>query len=74
MMRQKNVFQTKEQDKTARKRLTNMEGNNLPDKEFKVIFIEMPTKLRRMDRYGEKFNKEIEGIKKEQIRTEENSN
>lgn len=61
------MFQTKEQDKIAEKELTKMEKNNLPDKEFKVIVITMPTKLRRrMDEYNENFNKEKTKNKKQQ--------
>ena len=49
----------KEQDKTS-----EMEIRNLPDKEFKVIFIKMLTELgRRMDEHSENFNKDIENIK-----------
>lgn len=61
------MFQTKEEDKIAEKELTKMEKNNLPDKEFKVIVIKMPTKLRRrMDEYNENFNKEKTKNKKQQ--------
>jgi len=36
-----------------------MEISNLPDKEFKVMVINMLTKLRRrMDEHSENFNKE----------------
>ena len=44
-----------------------MEISNLPDKEFKVIIIKMLNKLgRRMDEHSEKFNKDLENIKKNQ--------
>ena len=45
---------------------------HLADKEFKVTVKKMLTKIRRqMDELSESFNKEIENIKKQPIRTEE---
>ena len=45
---------------------------HLPDKEFNVTVKKMLTKIgRQMDELSESFNKEIENIKKEPIRTEE---
>ena len=42
-----------------------MEISNLPAKKFKVIIINMLTKLRRrMNEHGENFNKELENINK----------
>ena len=42
-----------------------MEVSILPDKEFKVIVINMHTKLgRRMDEHSENFKKEVEKYKK----------
>ena len=42
-----------------------MEISNLPDKEFKVMVIEMLTECgRRMHKHSENFNKETENIKK----------
>ena len=44
-----------------------MEINNLPNKEFKAMFIKILIKLRRkMDEYSENFNKKIRNIKKYQ--------
>ena len=46
--------------------------NSLPDKEYKTVVIRMLTDLgRRMDEHSNNFNKELESIKKEPIRTEE---
>ena len=64
MRRQKNKFQMKEQDKTSENVLNEMETNNGPEKEFKVMVIRIPTRLRRMDEHNENFNKEIEKKKK----------
>ena len=48
-----------------------MEISNLYNKEFKVMIIKMLSELRRrMDEHSEKFNKELENIKKNQ-KTEE---
>ena len=66
-MRQRNMFQMKKQDKTWNKELSEVEISNLPNKEFKVMIIKMLTKCRRrMDEQSEKFNKELENIKKKQ--------
>ena len=50
MRRQKNMFQSKEQDKTSGKELNKTEISNLSDKEFKVMVIRLLTEPgRRMD-------------------------
>ena len=41
--RQRNTFQTKEQDKTSEKEQHEIVMRNLPNKEFKVIIIKMLT-------------------------------
>ena len=59
------MFWTKEQDKTSEKESNKMEISNLPDKEFKVMIINMLIKLRRrMDESGENFTKVLENILK----------
>ena len=59
MKKQRNMLQTKEQDKTLEKILTETEISDLPDKEFKIMVIKMLTKFkRRMDQHSENFNKE----------------
>ena len=40
--------------------------SNLSDKEFKIMLIEMLTKLERKHKYSEKFKKEIENVRKHQ--------
>ena len=56
----------KEQEKTPEKN-NETEINNSPDKEFKALVIKMLTELeRRIDVHNEKFNKELENIKKTQ--------
>ena len=60
------MFQMREQDKTPEE-LSKVEISNLPNKEFKVMIIKMLKDLRRrMNENSEKFNKELENIKKNQ--------
>ena len=64
------MFQTKEQDKTlgGKKSPNEMEINNLPDKAFKEMVIEVFIKLRwRVEEHSENFNKKLEIIKKNQL-------
>lgn len=56
------MFQTKKQDKISEKELNEIEMNNLPNKELKVIVIKVLTKLRRMDNYSYNFNKNINTV------------
>ena len=68
MKRQRSTFQIKEQDNSSEKELNKTEINNLPDKEYKLIIIRMLTDLgRRIDKYSENFNKELENIKKNEL-------
>ena len=61
---QRNIFQTKEEDKTSEKNLSETEISNLPNKEFKLMMIAMFTKFgSRMNKLSENFNKEIEILK-----------
>ena len=42
-----------------------MEVSNLPDKEFKVMVVKMLTEFRRrMEAHNEKFNTELDNIRK----------
>lgn len=66
MRKQRNMFQTEEQEETSEKELKEMKIRNLPDKELKVIILNMFTELRRkMEEHTENLNKEV---KKEPIR------
>ena len=63
MKRQRNHFQLKEQEKNPEKINNESEINNLPDKEFKILVINMLTELgKRIDVNSEHFNKELENI------------
>ena len=60
---QRNISQTKEQDKTPEEQLSEVEIGNLPEKDFRVMIVKMIQDLeKRMDAQSEKiqeiFNKE----------------
>ena len=44
---QRNMFQTKEQDKTSEKQLSDVEIGNLPKKEFRAMIVKMIQELRK---------------------------
>ena len=67
---QRNVFQMKDQDKTAEE-LSDVDVSNLPEKEFRVMIVKVIQDLgRKMDAQIDKlqgfFNKELENIKNNQ--------
>ena len=65
---QRSLFQWKEQEKIPekKKKTNETEINNLPDKEFKALVIRTLTELvKRIDKYNDSFNKELEIFKKE---------
>ena len=50
------MVQTKEQDKTPEEQLHKVEIGNLPEKEFRVIFVKMIQELgKRMDAQSKKL-------------------
>ena len=58
------MSQMKEQDKTTARELNEMEINNMPDREFKVMVIKIFSGLeKRAEDLSETLNKEIENIK-----------
>ena len=60
MRRQRDMFQTKEQDKTSQKELNEVNISKLFDTDFKIMIIQMLTKLeRRMDEHSQNFNKRL---------------
>ena len=62
--RQRNTFQTKEQDKTSEKEQNKMDIGSLPTS---VKVIKMLAELkRRMDEHSETANREMENIRKQQ--------
>ena len=65
MGHQRNVFQTKEQDKTSEEQLSHVEIGNPSKKEFRVMIIKMIKELeKRMDAQREKLQKKFNRVRK----------
>ena len=61
------MSQMKEQDKTPEKQLNEVEIDNLPEKEFRIMIVKMIQDLRnRMEKMKEMFTKDLEEPKKKQ--------
>ena len=61
----------KEQDKTPEKQLNEVEIDNLPEKEFRIMIVKMIQDLRKgmeanIEKMQEMFNKDLEELKKKQ--------
>ena len=79
MKRQRNTQQVKEQDKCPPNQIKEEEIRNLPDKEFQITIEKMIQNLEskmesqinsletRTEKMQERFNKDLEEIKKESI-------
>jgi len=82
MKRQKNTQQVKEQDKCPPNQTKEEEIRNLPDEEFQIMIVKMIQNLEikmesqinslktRVEKMQERFNKDLEEIKKESIYNE----
>ena len=78
MKRQRNTQQVKEQDKCPPNQTKEEEIGNLPDKEFQIIIVKMIQNLKnkmesqinsleiRIEKMQERFNKDLEKIKRSQ--------
>jgi len=66
MRRQRNMSQIKNRTKITAQELNEMEINNMPDKEFKVVVIKILQDLRRGWRISMRPLKKTEIIKKYQ--------
>ena len=78
MKRQRNTQQVKEQDKCPPNQTKEEEIGNLPDKEFQILIVKMIQNLEikmesqinrletRIEKMQERFNKDLEEIKKSQ--------
>ena len=78
MKRQKNAQQVKEQNKCPPNQTKEKEIGNLPDKEFQIMIVKMIQNLEnkmkswinsletRIEKMQERFNKDLEKIKKSQ--------
>ena len=74
MKRQRNTQQVKEQDKCPPNQTKEEEIENLPDKEFQIMIVKMIQNLEnkmelhsletRIEKMQERFNKDLEEIKK----------
>ena len=81
MKRQRNTQQVKEQEKCPPNQTKEEEIGNLPDKEFQIMIVKMIQKLEnkmesqinsleRIEKMQERFNKDLEEIKKKSIYNE----
>ena len=74
MKRQRNTQQVKEQDKRPPNQTKEEEIGNLPEKEFRIMIvkmiqnleIKMESQVNSLEKMQEKFNKDLEEIKKSQ--------
>ena len=62
------MYQMKEQDKTPEKQLTEVEIGNLPEKEFRIMTVNMIQDLgkrteAKIEKMQEMFNKDLEELK-----------
>ena len=82
MKRQRNTQQIKEQDKCPPNQTKEEEIGNLPDKEFQIMIVKLFQNLEikmesqinsletRIEKMQERFNKDLEEIKKESVNNE----
>ena len=71
MKRQRAMYQMKEQDKTPGKQLNEVEIDNLPEKEFRIMIVKMIQDLgkkmeAKIEKTQEMFNKDLEELRYEQ--------
>ena len=65
------MYQMKEQDKTPKQQLNEVEIGNLPEKEFRIMIVRMIQDLRKrmeakIEKMQEMFNKDLEQLKNKQ--------
>ena len=65
------MYQMKEQDKTPEKQLNEMERDNLPEREFRMMILKMIQDLgirmeAEIEKMQEMFNKHLEELKNKQ--------
>ena len=71
MKRQRTLYQMKEQDKTPEKQLNEVEIDNPPQKEFRIMIAKMLQDLgkrmeAKIEKMQEMFNKHLEELKNKQ--------
>ena len=69
--RPRTMYQMKEEDKTPEKQLNEMEIGNLPEKEFRIMIVEMIQDLGKrievkIEKMQEIFKKDLEELKNKQ--------
>lgn len=75
MRKERNTFQRKEQDKSLRENLNDVEIGNVHDKEFKVMVIKMITKLmRRMDEHRNSRDRKYKKVPSKSHKAKEYNN
>ena len=64
MKRHKIISQMKEQNKTSEKQLDEVEIENIPEKDVRIMIVQMIWDLRkRMEKMQEMFTKDLEELK-----------
>ena len=64
----------KEQDKTPEKQLNEVETDNLPEKEFRIMIAKMIQNLgNRIDKMQETFNRDLEELKRNKATTKKHN-
>ena len=71
MKRQRAMYQMKEQDKTPGKQLNEVEIGNIPEKEFRIMIVNMIQDLgkrmeAKIEKMQEMINKDLEELKNKQ--------
>ena len=67
MKKQKVMSQMKGQDKTPEQQLNEVEIDNLPEKEFRIMIVKMIQDLgKTMEKVQEMFTKDLEELKNKQ--------
>ena len=71
MKRQRAIYQMKEQEKTPEKQLNEVEIDNLPEKEFRIMIVKMIQDLgirmeAKIEKMQEMINKDLEELKNKQ--------
>ena len=72
MKRQRTLYQMKEQDKTPEKQLNEVEISNLPEKQFRIMIVNMIQDLgnrmgAKIEKMQDMFNKDLEELQKKHL-------
>ena len=68
MRRQRNILQTKEQDKSPQDQINEEDIGKLPEKEFRVMIVKIIQNLgNRIENIQETFNKDLEELKSKEM-------